>query len=105
MVTIEMAFGALFVAGFAVVLAWVVSLLLMLGACHTMAGEVARQQARGDEAAAGRAIDHGPKGAQVTVSRAGKEIVVDVELDARPWADWLPSVPLRANARVLTENG
>jgi hypothetical protein len=105
MVTAELAFAAVFAAGFVVLLAWVVSLLLLLGACQTTAGEVARQHARGDEAAAALAADNAPPGARISVSRAGNEVVVRVDLQARPWADWLPGVPLSANAEVLVESG
>jgi hypothetical protein len=41
----------------------------------------------------------------VLVSRSGRSIRVTVQVETRPWADWLPAVPLEATATVLAEEG
>lgn len=105
MVTAELAFGSLFAAGFLVLVAWVIAVLMAWSACQNVAVEVARQEARGDAAAAERAKRAAPSGAVVSVGRDGSVVQVQVRLDARPWADWLPSVPLTASASVTAEGG
>ena len=105
MVTAELAFGALFAAGFLVVVAWFIALLMVWTSCQSVAAEVARQEARGDVQASRRAQGARPPGATVEVTRNGPVVRVRVELDARPWASWLPSVPLSASADVLAEGG
>ncbi|MDR1710875.1 MAG: hypothetical protein LBR58_03305 [Propionibacteriaceae bacterium] len=105
MVTAEFALASLIAAAFVVTVAWIAAVLLALGSCQATAAEVARQEARGDAAAAAQAKADAPPGARVTVSRHGKQVDVDVELDARPWTSWVPSVPLHAQAHVLAEEG
>ena len=105
MVTAEIAFGSLFVAGFLVLVAWVIAVLMAWTACQNVAIEVARQEARGDSRASEHAQRSAPPDAAVSVERDGPLVRVRVSLDARPWADWLPSVPLRASATVTAEGG
>lgn len=105
MVTAELAFGSLFVAGFLVVVAWVIAVLMTWTACQNIAAEVARQEARGDVRASEQAKRSAPPGAVVSVDRDGTLVRVRVSLDARPWADWLPSVPVQASASVTAEGG
>jgi hypothetical protein len=104
MVTAELAFAWLFVAGFVILVAWVVALLLLLASCQATAGEVARQEARGDHAGAQLAIADAPAEAEVEIFRTGESVRVRVSLAARPWASWLPAVPLQTQAQVLVEN-
>jgi len=103
MVTAELAFASLAVAGAVVLIAWLLTVLMLLAQCQSVAAEVARQEARGDHPAAGRAAADRPPGAQVRVSTAQGQVRVQVVLDARPWASWLPGVPLQAEAAVLQE--
>ena len=105
MVTAELAFGALFAAGFLILVAWFVALLMTWTGCQSVAAEVARQEARGDSQASARVQAGRPPGATVRVTRDGPVVKVRVELEARPWAAWLPSVPLSATADVLAEEG
>ena len=72
--------------------------------CVDTAREVARQLARGDDAAAQRAAAAAPAGSSVDSSRNGSEAVVTVRLSARPFAQ-LPAVPLQATAQVALEPG
>lgn len=103
MVTVEIAFAALFAAMAAVALAWVLAVLGLSARCHDTAAEVARQEARADRSAVAKAIADRPAGAQVRVRHTGPRVVVTVRLAARPWLSWLPSVPLSATAVVIEE--
>ncbi|MDR3070238.1 MAG: hypothetical protein LBU38_04430 [Propionibacteriaceae bacterium] len=105
MVTAEMAFASLFAALFLVVVAWMVSVLMLLLGSQNTAFEVARQEARGDVAAATKAKESAPAGALVTVNRTGKRVAVRVELQARPWARWLPAIPIQVESSVSVESG
>lgn len=103
MVTAELAVASLIVATFILVVVWVITLVMLLTQCQDTAAEVARQEARGDHAAVVRAMADRPRSAVVRVSRDGRLVTVRVDLAARPWAAWLPTVPLTASAIVMTE--
>ena len=103
MVTAELAFASLGAALACVAMAWVVALVGLLLRCQETAVNVARQEARGDLAAVDRAMAGRPTNARITVSRDGQLVRVRVDLAARPWADWLPTVPLGATAAVQQE--
>ncbi len=103
MVTAELAVASLVVATFVATIAWVVSLVMLLTQCQDTASEVARQEARGDTIAVNRTLADRPSGASVAVRREARLVTVRVDLTARPWASWLPSVPLSASATVLAE--
>ncbi len=105
MVTAELGMASLVLAVAVVVVAWLVAVLGLLLRCQSTAWEVARQEARGDQAAAQQARAGAPAGARVGVSRSSGKVTVVVELAARPWAGWLPSVPLSAQAVTLIEPG
>lgn len=105
MVTVELAMGCLVVAVLVVALAWVIGVLGLMQRCQGTAEEVARQLARGDTEQAERAWQSAPAGAQLRTTRAGDEVAVIVSLHARPWAAWLPGVPLRVTVTVLAEDG
>lgn len=105
MVTAELAVSILTVLVVSVTLSWGVFLLVMQLRCLDTAAQVARQAARGDTAAVRQAKAQAPAGSRVTVSTAGSVTRVEVELTARPLAEWLVSVPLRAHAEVATEPG
>jgi len=103
MVTAEFAFASLAMAAAVVLIAWFLTLLMLLAQCQSVAAEVARQEARGDHRAALQAQADRPPGAIVQVGVARGLVRVEVVLDARPWASWLPAVPLHAEASVLQE--
>jgi hypothetical protein len=105
MVTAELAVASLLVAVVVAVIGWLAAVVGLALRCQDTAWEVARQEARNDTAAAGRARAAAPPGAHVQVARGGGRVEVVVELQARPWAGWLPSVPLRLGAVTLAEPG
>lgn len=100
MVTVEVALAALALSVVAAACLWLAGAAFQLGHCQLTANEVARQQARGDAAAAERAASDAPAGARVDVRRGSGQTVVEVGVDVRlgPW-----SLPVRAEARVLDE--
>lgn len=103
MVTVELAFASLGAAAGLVLFAWVLTVVMMLGQCNDLATAVARQEARGDGPAVSRVLAAKPPAARVKVDRQGTRIRVSVAWQARPWADWLPAVPLTAQAVVEGE--
>ncbi|MFT4108929.1 TadE family type IV pilus minor pilin [Propionicimonas sp.] len=103
MVTAELAFASLGAALAAVLVAWALTLVGLLVRCQDTAAEIARQEARADHSAVARALEDRPDGARVLVRRNGAQVVVRVQLTARPWAGWLPAVPLEASAAVVEE--
>jgi len=105
MVSIEVAFGIMLSAVVATGLSYLIAVVVQLGQLQATAGEVARQQARGDTAAAQRATRDAPEGAVVRVSGSGGDVVVVVELESKPWAGLIPSLPLRVRAVVAKEAG
>jgi hypothetical protein len=103
MVTAELAFATLGAAAVLALLAWTLTVVMLLARCNDLATAVARQEARGDQAAVTKILQQRPTGARVSVREESDEVVVTVELAARPWADWLPSVPLAVTATVMRE--
>jgi len=103
MVTVELALASVGAAAALVLIAWVLSVVMLWGACHDLATGVARQEARGDAAAVAKILSQRPRGAEVTTRREDGRVVVVVDLAARPWAEWLPSIPLHAEASVIAE--
>ena len=103
MVSVEVAFGALLSAAVALGLCYLIAIVMQLGELQAVAGEVARQQARGDVAAAQRAQAGAPNGTRVRVSGSGADVVVEVELQSRPWGGVIPAVGLSARAVVARE--
>ena len=103
MVTAELAFASIGAALACVVLAWVLALVGLLLRCQATAVEVARQEARGDRAAVARVLAERPDGARVAITHDGRRVRVRIDLAARPWAEWLPRVPLTAKAAVERE--
>lgn len=103
MVSVEMAFGALLTAAVALGLCYLIAIAMQLGELQAVAAEVARQRARGDLVAAQRAQDGAPSGTRVRVSGSGADVVVEVELQSRPWGGVIPAVGLSARAVVARE--
>jgi hypothetical protein len=105
MVTAELAVSILAALAVLTMLCWAIFLVVMQMRCVDTAGEVARQAARGDRAGVARAKANAPQGASVQVSSRGTVTSVRVRLQARPLADWLVTVPLQAQAEVVSEPG
>jgi hypothetical protein len=103
MVTVEIAFASLGAAAALVLLAWTLSLVMLLGLCNDLATSVARQEARGDQAAVAKILQAKPVGARVSIRQQAEQVTVTVVLAAKPWAEWLPSVPMSASATVIRE--
>jgi len=103
MVTAELAFASIGAALACVLLAWVLALVGLLLRCQATVVEVARQEARGDRDAVARVLAERPRGARVSISHDGGRVRVHLELAARPWAEWLPTVPLSASSAVDQE--
>lgn len=103
MVTVELALGSLGAVLAVLLLSWVIAVVMLWGACNDLAAAVARQEARGDQAAVAKLERAKPPGARIEVHQRADDITVTVKLAARPWADWLPQVPLQAEATVIRE--
>lgn len=103
MVTVEIAFGALAAALAAGALAWVLTLVMLLARCQDLAGAVARQEARSDTAAVAKLVAERPEGSQVRVRQQSDVIMVTVDMQAHPWAQWLPGVALSASSTAIRE--
>lgn len=101
MATAELAMVSLIVAGIAAGIVWLLSAVLVLNLCQITANEVARQDARGDRAAAARAERDAPRGARVARRHEAGVTVVEVTADAR--FGRLFAIPVSARARVLDE--
>lgn len=83
MVTFELAVGILAAAVLAGILAWTVSLVVVSARCVDSATAIARQLARGDTRAAGRAKDAAPRGSTVRIHRQEDRVVVVVSTRER----------------------
>ena len=103
MVSFEVAFGVMLAAVVALGLCYLLALVVQLGELQATAGEVARQRARDDTAAAARAERDAPVGARVRVSISGRDVVVIAELNSQPWGLGIPAMPLSAGAVVVRE--
>ena len=100
MVVVETAFAVMILAAVASLMIAVAGVMFLQTQCLVTANEVARQAARGDQAAVERARSDAPRGASVSTRDESGAIVSGVDLSVRvgPLA-W----PLRAEARVLVE--
>ena len=105
MVTAELAVSILAALAVLTMLCWAIFLVVMQMRCVDTAGEVARQAARGDRAAVARAKANAPQGASVEVTSRGMVTSVRVSVQARPFAQWLVTVPLQAEAEIVSEPG
>jgi hypothetical protein len=103
MVTAELAVATLAALAVLTMLCWGIYLVVMQMRIIDTAGEVARQAARADTAAVARAERDAPAGATVRVTSGAAVTSVQVRLTARPFASWLVSVPLHAEADVVPE--
>ena len=103
MVTAELAVTTLTAFTLLVMMCWGISLVVLQLRCIDTASAVARQTARGDEAAVSLARSQAPDGARITVQERPGLVTVTVRVSARPMADWLVTVPLHARAQVVPE--
>jgi hypothetical protein len=105
MVTAELAVATLAALALLTMMCWGVYLVVIQLRCTDTAAAVARQVARGDQAAASRARAAAPRGATVVVQRRPSLVAVTVRVRAKPIAGWLVTVPLEARAEVVPEPG
>jgi hypothetical protein len=103
MVTAELAVAILAAFSVFVLLCWGILLVVMQLRCVDTAAAVARQEARGDRAAATLARRQAPAGASVRVRRRPGRVEVTVTLTVRHFARGLAAVPLQAEALVVPE--
>jgi hypothetical protein len=103
MVTAELAVTTL--AAFAVltIMCWGIYLVVTQLRCVDIAAAVARQAARGDTTAVGKAKAAAPSGATISIDKRPSLVTVIVRVRARPLGRWLPTVPLEARAQVVPE--
>ncbi len=103
MVTFELAVGILSATFMAGVLCWVIAVVGVQIRCNDTATEIARQTARGDQAAVQRARAGAPKDAQVQVENSGADVEVMVTTEMR-WGKIGP-LTVSGSARVTEEPG
>lgn len=103
MVTAELAVATLAACFVMLLLSWGIYLMVMQVRCIDTAAEVARQAARGDDAAVARARAEAPSGARVHITRGEGVVRVKVDVVARPLTRDLAAVPLQASAEVVPE--
>ncbi len=103
MVTVELAVATLAALVIMLLLSWGIYLMVVQVRCIDSAGEVARQAARGDDAAVARARREAPAGSRVQISRSEGLVRVTVSVVAKPLTTRLVGVPLRARAEVVPE--
>jgi hypothetical protein len=115
MVTAELAVATLAAGAMLIMLSWGVFLMTVQLRCIDSATEVARQTARGDEAAVTAARARAPEGAVIEITRSPELVTVTVRASVRPFAfgsdptsahrSGLSAVALRAQAKVVPEPG
>lgn len=103
MVTAELAVGLLAVALLISMAAGLAGTLQLQARCVDAASEIARQAARGDDAAVDRAMADVPDGAVVERHREDDVVVVTVRVPVR--LANLPAFQLSATARTIVEPG
>jgi hypothetical protein len=103
MVTAELAVTTL--AAFAVLtmMCWGIYLVVTQLRCVDAAAAIARQAARADTTAVGKAKAAAPSGATISIDKGPSLVTVTVRVKARPLGRWLPAVPLEARAQVVPE--
>ncbi|WP_300079186.1 TadE family type IV pilus minor pilin [Propioniciclava sp.] len=100
LVTVEAAFVSIGVAAAVGAAIGVTGGAFQLAQCQLTANEVARQAARGDDAAVARAKADAPRGARVTIGEQGGVTRVTVALDVGVGP---VRVPVEASAQVIDE--
>jgi hypothetical protein len=115
MVTAELAVATLAAGVMLIMLSWGIFLITVQLRCMDSASAVARQIARGDDAAAAAARGRAPEGAGFELSESSELVIVKVRVSVRPFAfrsgaapahrSGLRAVKLGAEARVVPEPG
>lgn len=105
MVTVELAVAISAAIAVMIMLCWGIALLVLQLRLVDTASAVARQAARGDRVAVGRAEAAAPAGTRVQVSRRGPTTRVSVRLETDPFGLLTPRVTLKAAAEVTDEPG
>jgi hypothetical protein len=115
MVTAELAVATLAAGAMLIMLCWGIFLMSLQLRCIDSATEVARQIARGDDAAVTAARARAPQGATFDVTTSSELVTVRVRVGVRPFAfrsgaapgdtSGLKAVSLNAEARVVPEPG
>jgi hypothetical protein len=103
MVTAELAVSTLTAFTLFLAMCWGIYLVILQVRCIDTASAVARQVARGDNAAAAHAKANAPHGSRVEVQRRSDLVTVTVRLTAQPLGRDLVTVPLTAQAAVTPE--
>lgn len=101
MVTFELAVGTLSAVVVTALLAWGIGLVALQARCHDTAAQIARQLARGDQAAAQEALARGPQDASMTVDDKDGNVSVVVRVAARFGA--VGPVDVRGGAQMPRE--
>jgi hypothetical protein len=103
MVTAELAVTTLAACAVLIMMCWGIYLVVTQLRCVDAAAAIARQAARGDTTAVGKAKAAAPSGATILIDERPSLITVTVRVTARPLGRWLVAVPLEARARVIPE--
>jgi hypothetical protein len=103
MVTAELAVTTLAAFALLTMMCWGIYLVVIQLRCVDAAAAVARQSARGDITAVGKAKAAAPSGATISIDKRPSLVTVTVGVKARPLGRWLPAVPLEARAQVVPE--
>jgi Flp pilus assembly protein TadG len=103
MVTAELAIGAFVIAVLVMGLAGLFGAILAQVRCSDAASEIARQAARGDEAAVHQIEEGLPDSAVVNVAESDGVVTAEVVVSLTPWGEWLPSITVGGEASVRTE--
>ncbi|TDT29900.1 TadE family type IV pilus minor pilin [Naumannella halotolerans] len=104
MVTAEIAVGLLCLVVILVGIGFGLGAMNQQVRCSEAAAEIARQVARGDDAAADLARQRVPDGAEVSVFDEGGRVEVTVEAAYRPF-DLVPAITTTARSRIGSEPG
>ena len=103
MVTAELAVGILSVALLAGIFCWVVAVIGVQIRCGDSAAQIARQTARGDQAAVQSARAGVPRDAEIDIRSSGSDVVVTVKAELS-WGKVGP-VTVSGSSRVTREAG
>ena len=103
MVTAELAVTTLAAFAVLIMMCWGIYLVVMQLRCVDAAAAIARQAARGDTSAVGKARAAAPSGATIVIDKGPSLVTVAVRVKARPLGRWMVAVPLEARAQVIPE--
>ncbi|QDP95123.1 hypothetical protein FOE78_03610 [Microlunatus elymi] len=104
MVTVELVFGMMIVTMMLALFGWAVSLFGLQAMCIDSASDIARQAARGDQAAVDREKASAPKGSVIDIDASGGEVRVVVKVRSQP-LQLVPGITLQGSATAAKEPG